>query len=113
LEFHTPIWGLARDASEEKRDETVAEKVKQVSKQAMASTADAWLDHIPGMGRRHEVFAAEKLVQNMPNLDDLVSAVQDPQDDSFSRREKNSLSFSLSLSLFVCQLFTGNSAERV
>ena len=100
MELHTPIWGLARDASEEKRDEAVAEKVKQVSKQAMASTADAWLDHIPGMGRRHEVFAAEKLVQDMPILDELVSTVQDPQDDSFSRREKNSLSFSLSL--FVC-----------
>ncbi len=100
MELHTSIWGLARDASEEKRDEAVAEKVNQVTKQAMASTADVWLDHLPGMGRRHEVFAAEKLVQNMPNLDDLVSTVQDPQDDSFSRREKNSLSFSLSL--FVC-----------
>jgi len=98
LELHTPIWGLARDASEEKRNEAVAEKVNQVTKQAMASTAGAWLDQLPGMGRRHEVFAAEKLVQDMPNLDELVSTVQDPQDDSFSGREKNSLS----LSLFVC-----------
>jgi hypothetical protein len=100
LELHTPIWGPARDTSEEKRDEAVAEKVNQITKQAMASTAGAWLDHLPGVGRRHEVFAAEKLVQDMPNLDELVSTVQDPQDDSFSRREKNSLFFSLSL--FVC-----------
>ena len=100
MELHTPIWGLARDTSEEERDEAVAEKVNQMTKQVMASAADAWLDHLPDMARRHEVFTAEQLVRDMSNLDDLISTVQDPQDDSFSRREKNSLSFSLSL--FVC-----------
>ncbi len=58
----------------------------------MASRADAWLIHLPGMDRRHEVFTAEQLIQDLSNLDDLVSTVQDSQDDSFSGREKNSLS---------------------
>ena len=58
----------------------------------MASRADAWLIHLPGMARRHEVFTAEQFVQDMSNLDDLVSTVLDSQDDSFSGREKNYLS---------------------
>ena len=65
----------------------------------MASRADAWLIHLPGMDRRHEVFTAEQLIQDLSNLDDLVSTVQDSQDDSFSGREKNSLS--------LCSGFTG------
>ena len=61
----------------------------------MASRADAWLIHLPGMTRRHEVFTAEQLIQDLSNLDDLVSTVQDSRDDSFSGREKNSLSLSV------------------
>jgi hypothetical protein len=102
LELHTPIWGLARDTSEEKRDEAVAEKVNQTTKQAMASTADAWLDHLPAWaGGVRSSQQRSSFVQDMPNLDELVSTVQDPQDDSFSRREKNFLFFSLSLCLFA------------
>jgi hypothetical protein len=47
------------------------------------------------MTRRHEVFTAEQLIQDLSNLDDLVSTVQDSRDDSFSGREKNSLFLSL------------------
>ena len=60
-----PTWGLARDTSEGERDnEAVMEKVNQMTKQAMASTADAWLDHLLGMARRNEVFMAEQIVQD-------------------------------------------------
>ncbi len=61
----------------------------------MASRADAWLIHLPGMARRHEVFTAEQLIQDLSNLDDLVSTVQDSRDDGFSGQEKNPLSLSL------------------
>ncbi len=93
----------------------------------MASRADAWLIHLPGMARRHEVFTAGQLIQDLSNLDDLVSTVQDSRDDSFSGRERNSLSLSVqdsqddsfsrceknSLYFLFAIFFTGNSAERV
>ena len=47
----------------------------------MASTADAWLIHLPGFARRHEIFTAEQLEQDSANLDDLVTSLQDPEDD--------------------------------
>jgi hypothetical protein len=40
-------------------DEEIAEKVNHMTKIIMAATADAWLIHLPGMARRHEVFTAE------------------------------------------------------
>ena len=61
----------------------------------MASRADAWLIHLPGMTRRHEVFTVERLIEDLSNLDDLVSTVQDSRNDGFSGREKNSLSLSV------------------
>ncbi len=44
---------IARDCKEEDMDEAVAEKVYQMAKIVIASTADAWLIHIPGLMRRH------------------------------------------------------------
>ncbi len=44
----------------------------------MASTADAWLVHLPGFTLRLEIFTAEQLAQNSANLDDLVTSLQDP-----------------------------------
>jgi hypothetical protein len=44
---------IARGCIEKDMDEAVAEKVNQMTKIVMASTADAWLIHIPGMTRRH------------------------------------------------------------
>ena len=57
------------------------EKVNQMTKIVMASTADAWLIHLPGYARRHEIFTAEQLDQDSANLDDLVTSSQDPEDD--------------------------------
>ena len=62
-------------------DEAIAEKVNQMTKIVMASTADAWLVHLPGFPRRHEIFTAEQLAQDSSNLDDLVTSLQDPEDD--------------------------------
>jgi hypothetical protein len=58
-----------------------------MTKIIMASTADAWLIHIPGMARRHEVFTAEQLGMDRSNVEDLVANMQDsPDDDEASRR---------------------------
>ena len=62
-------------------DEAIAEKVNQMTKIVMASTADAWLVHLPGFARRHEIFTVEQLMQDSANLDDLVTSLQDPEDD--------------------------------
>jgi hypothetical protein len=63
---------IARGANEKEFDEAVAEKVNGMTKLIMASTADVWLIHLPGMIRKHEVFTAEQLIQDMENLDDLT-----------------------------------------
>jgi hypothetical protein len=69
---------IARGCKEEDDvDEAIAEKVNQMTKIVMASTADAWLIHIPGLMRRHEVFTAEQLAQHSLNLEDLVIYLQD------------------------------------
>jgi hypothetical protein len=62
-------------------DEAIAEKVNQMTKIVMASTADAWLVHLPGFTRRLEIFTAEQLTQDSANLDDFVTSLQDPGDD--------------------------------
>ena len=46
---------IARGCLEGDMDEAIAEKVNQMTKIVMASSADAWLVHIPGMVRRHEI----------------------------------------------------------
>ncbi len=76
-------------------DEAIAEKVNQMSKIVMASTADAWLVHIPGMMRRHEIFTAEQLEQDSSNLEDLVTSLQDPDEDCSAGHMHHSLSFCL------------------
>ena len=72
---------IARGCSEGYMDEAIAEKVNQMTKIVMASTADALLVHLPGLTRRHEIFTAEQLAQDSANLDDLVTSLQDPEDD--------------------------------
>jgi hypothetical protein len=72
---------IARGCSKEDMDEAIAEKVDQMAKIVMAATADAWLIHLPGTIRRHEIFTAEQLAQDSSNLEDLVSSLQDSDDD--------------------------------
>ncbi len=69
---------IARGCVEGDMDETIAEKVNQMTKIVMASTADAWLVHIPGIARRHEIFTAEQLDQDSLNMEDLITSLQDP-----------------------------------
>jgi hypothetical protein len=84
---------IARGFNEEDMDEAIAEKVNQMTKIVMASTADAWWVHIPGLTRRHEVFTAEQLAQDSSNLEDLVVSLQDPEDDCPASCEDHSLSY--------------------
>jgi hypothetical protein len=72
---------MARGCSESDMDESIAERVNQMTKIIMASTADAWLVHLPGSTRRHEIFTVEQLAQDSANLDDLATSLQDPEDD--------------------------------
>jgi hypothetical protein len=58
----------------------------------MASTADARLIHLPGMAKKHEVFTAEQLTQDMMNLDNLVSTLEDQQDINLDGGEVHPLS---------------------
>ncbi len=53
-------------------DEAIAEKVDQMTKIVMAATADAWLIHLPGSTRRHEILTVEQLAQDSSTLEDLV-----------------------------------------
>ncbi len=83
---------IARGCNEGDMDEAIAEKVNQMSKIVMASTADAWLIHLPGLTRRHEIFTAEQLEQDSANLDNLVTSLQDPEDDCPEGNKDHSLS---------------------
>jgi hypothetical protein len=62
-------------------DERIAVKVNHMTKILMAATADAWLIHLPGMVRRHEVFTAELLAMDRSNVEDLVVMMQDSTKD--------------------------------
>ena len=44
---------IARGTSENEMDEGIAVKVDGMTKIIMASTADAWLIHLPGTEKRH------------------------------------------------------------
>ena len=83
---------IARGCVEGDMDEAIAEKVNQMTKIVMASTADAWLVHIPGMARRHEIFTAEQLDQDSSNMEDLITSLQDPDDDCPAGYKEHSLS---------------------
>jgi hypothetical protein len=87
---------IARGTNEKEFDEVVAEKVDGMTKLIMASTADAWLIHLPGMIRKHEVFTAEQLIiQDMENLDDLTYSMEDHPDISEDGCEPHPLSLCL------------------
>jgi hypothetical protein len=68
-----------------------------MTKLIMASTADAWLIHLPGMTRKHEVFTAERLIQDMENLNDLTYSMEDHQDISQDGSEPHPISLFLSV----------------
>jgi hypothetical protein len=63
-------------------DEGIAEKVDRMKKIIMAATADAWLIHLPGTVRSHEVFTAELLAMDRSNVEDLVAMMQDSTEDN-------------------------------
>jgi hypothetical protein len=89
------ILQIAKGTNEKEFDEAVAEKVDRMTKLIMASTADAWLIHLPGMIRKHEIFTAEQLIQDIENLDDLTYSMEDHQDTSQDGCEPHPLSFCL------------------
>ncbi len=76
----------------------------------MASTADAWLIYLPGMTRKHEVFTAEQLIQDMENLDDLVYSTEDHQDVSQDGSEPHPLSL---LCLFSGTTIDSRASKRL
>ena len=55
---------IARGTSEKDMDEGIAVKVDGMTKIVIAATADAWLIHLPGTAKRHEVFTAELLAMD-------------------------------------------------
>jgi hypothetical protein len=61
---------IARGTDEKEFDEAVAEKVDGMTKLIMASTADGWLIHLPGMIRKHEVFTTEQLIQDVEDINE-------------------------------------------
>jgi hypothetical protein len=84
---------IARGTSEKDMDEGIAVKVDGMTKIIMAATADAWLIHLPGTAKRHEVFTSELLRMDRSNLEDLVATVmQDSAEDEGAR--STTLSFS-------------------
>ena len=83
---------IARGTSENEMDEEIAVKVDGMTKIIMAATADAWLIHLPGTVRRHEVFTAELLAIDRSNVEDLVAVMQDA--DEVECASDRTLSFS-------------------
>jgi hypothetical protein len=83
---------IARGTSEKEMDEGIAVKVDGMTKIIMAATADAWLMHLPGTAKRHEVFTAELLAMDRSNLEDLVAVMQDSAKDEGARSRTFSLS---------------------
>jgi hypothetical protein len=78
---------IPRRTNEREMDEGIAEKVNRMTKTSiMSATADAWLIHIPGMARRHEVFTAELLAMDRSNVEDLVAIMQDSTEDNDASR---------------------------
>jgi hypothetical protein len=55
---------IVKGINEGEMDEAVAEKVNQMMKLVMASTADAWFIHLPGSVRRHEIFTVEQMASD-------------------------------------------------
>ena len=47
------------------------------------------------MTRRHEIFTAEQLEQDSSNMEDLITSLQDPDDDCPAGHKEHSLSFCL------------------
>ncbi len=86
---------IARGCNEGDMDEAIPEKVNLMTKIVMTSAADAWLIHIPGLKRRHEVFAAEQLAQDSSNMEDLVTSLQDLEDVCPEGCKDHSLSYCL------------------
>jgi hypothetical protein len=83
---------IARGTSENEMDEEIAVKVDGMTKIIMAATADAWLIHLPGTVRRHEVFTAELLAMDRSNVEGLVAVMQDSDEDEGA--SSRTLSFS-------------------
>jgi hypothetical protein len=83
---------IARGTSENEMDEEIAVKVDGMTKIIMAATADAWLIHLPGTVRRHEVFTAELLAMDRSNVEDLVAVMQDSDEEECA--SSRTLSFS-------------------
>jgi hypothetical protein len=83
----------ARGTNEWEMDEGIAEKVGHMTKIIMAATADAWLIHLPGMARRHEVYIAELLAMDRSNVENLVAIMQDSAEDDEASSRTFSSSF--------------------
>jgi hypothetical protein len=84
---------IARGVNMLDMDKEIALKVDQMTKLAMASTADAWLINLPGMVRRHEVYSMEQQMQNEANMRELVASFTDAHEHD----DMGSLSLSFSL----------------
>jgi hypothetical protein len=83
---------IARGVNESDMDEEIAIKVDQMTKLAMASTADAWLINLLGMTRRHEIYSMEQQMQDEDNVKELVASITDAHEHD----DMESLSFSVS-----------------
>jgi hypothetical protein len=97
---------IARGTSESEMDEEIAVKVDGMTKIVMAATADAWLIHLPGTARRHEIFTAELLAMDRSNVEDLVAVMQDS--DEVECASDRTLSFSPSCLLNSADLESHN-----
>ena len=73
---------IDRGTNEGEMDKGIAEKVNHMTNIIMAATDDAWLIHLPGMARIHEVFTAELLEMDRSNVEDLIAMMQDSTEDN-------------------------------
>jgi hypothetical protein len=86
---------IDRGTNEGEMDKGIAEKVNHMTNIIMAATDDAWLIHLPGMARIHEVFTAELLEMDRSNVEDLIAMMQDSTEDNEASSRTFSPSFCL------------------
>jgi hypothetical protein len=85
---------IAREVNEADMDEGIALKVNQMTKLAMAATADVWLISLQGMVRRHEVYFIEQHMQDEANVRELITSITD------SHAQRNGISLLLFLFIY-------------
>ncbi len=83
--------------------ECIAKKVNGMTKIIMACTAHAWLIHLPGSPRRHEVLSMEQMKLDTCHVMELMQAFNGQSSKSTPTSHGAMMDKRMYLSLFFCK----------